>query len=206
MSNRRSQAPIATPTVSGFGDLVFDSQRVFRAVLEATSRPGRLIKLEPSVNPPRPLLATSAEILLALADYETAVWLDAELTSATDVGAYLRFHTGAKITDNPAQATFAVICDARSLPRFMDFSQGTPEYPDRSTTLLIQAERLVSQGHVFEGPGINGRICFSLEPSALELARQLTENRDLYPCGVDLLFAAPNLIAAVPRSVRLVKD
>lgn len=203
---RSRNTPAVTATVGGFDHPVFDSQRVFRAVLEATSRPGRLIPFQPCVIAPAPLLATAAEILLALADYETAVWLDDELTRTIDAASYLRFHTGAKITTDPARATYAVICDVSAMPPFTAFAQGTPEYPDRSTTLIVQAGRLSALGQVYEGPGIDGRIHFSAEPSPPDLARQLAGNRAAYPCGVDLIFAAATTIAALPRSVRLVKD
>jgi alpha-D-ribose 1-methylphosphonate 5-triphosphate synthase subunit PhnH len=206
MSRLRTNTSAVTTTAAGFINPVFDSQRVFRAVLEATSRPGRLAALQPRVTAPSPLLATAAEILLALADYETSIWLDGDLARTVDTASYLRFNTGAKITADPAQATFAVICDVASMPCFTAFAQGTPEYPDRSTTLIVQVERLTGLSNVFEGPGIDGRIAFAAEPSPPDLVRQLAGNRATYPCGVDLIFAAATTIAALPRSVRLVKD
>ena len=91
------------------------------------------------------------------------------------------------------------------MPPLKVFAQGTPDYPDRSTTLLVQVDRLDGFGHTFEGPGINGRITFSAEPALPDFTRQLGENRAAFPCGVDLIFVTATTIAALPRSVRLVK-
>ena len=85
--------------VRGFADPVHDSQRVFRTALDALARPGRIARVSSSLAPPAPLLATSASVLLALADYETAVWLDDTLAEAAEVADFIRFHTGASLTN-----------------------------------------------------------------------------------------------------------
>ena len=148
------QPPAKAAPAAGFVDPVFDSQRVFRTVLDCVARPGRLTPLNSSIAAPAPLLATTAEILLAMADFETSIWLDDHLARTVEIAAFLRFHTGARLVSDPAQATFAVISDVASMPALSAFGQGTADYPDRSTTLLIQVERLESSGHTFEGPGI----------------------------------------------------
>jgi alpha-D-ribose 1-methylphosphonate 5-triphosphate synthase subunit PhnH len=199
------QSPVMAAPAAGFVDPVFDSQRVFRTILDCVARPGRLTPLNSSVGAPAPLLATTAEILLAMADFETSIWLDDRLARTVEVAAFLRFHTGARLVNDPAQATFAVISDVASMPALKTFGQGTPDYPDRSTTLLIQVERLESSGHAFEGAGINGRIAFAAEPAPPDFFNQLGENRAAFPCGVDLIFVTLATVAALPRSVRLVK-
>jgi alpha-D-ribose 1-methylphosphonate 5-triphosphate synthase subunit PhnH len=140
-----------------------------------------------------------------MADFETSIWLDDHLARTVEIAAFLRFHTGARLVSDPAQATFAVISDVASMPALSAFGQGTADYPDQSTTLLIQVERLESSGHTFEGPGINGRIAFAAEPSPPDFCNQLGENRAAFPCGVDLIFVTLATVAALPRSVRLVK-
>jgi len=197
--------PVSVET-RGFSDPGAHSQRVFRAVLDAIARPGRIVALDPLVVAPAPLFATTADILLAMADFETAIWLDARLAVAPEVAAYLRFHTGAKIVTDPAEATFAAISDPSACPVLAAFGQGTADYPDRSTTLIIQSERLATSGRAFEGPGIDGRIAFSAEPAVPGLIAQLVQNRATFPCGVDLVFVTQSAMAALPRSVRLVKD
>ena len=69
----------------------------------------------------------------------------------------LRFHCGAPIVEAPSQAAFALAADATSLPPLDSFALGSPEYPDRSTTLLIQVRGL-GEGRAVRltGPGIEG--------------------------------------------------
>ncbi|MFM9745843.1 phosphonate C-P lyase system protein PhnH, partial [Streptomyces brasiliscabiei] len=84
-------------------------------------------------------------------------------------------------TADPAAATFAVVNDALSMPPLSAFAQGTAEYRDRSTTIILQASRLQDTGLVFTGPGIDGRIQFSFDPAPHGFADQWLENRALYP-------------------------
>jgi alpha-D-ribose 1-methylphosphonate 5-triphosphate synthase subunit PhnH len=193
----------ATAIASGFGDPVHDSQKIFRAVLDAMARPGRIARLTSSLEPPPPLLATSASVLLALADYETAVWLDDTLAPGPEVGDFIRFHTGARLTRLRREADFAVIADGGALPPLASFAQGTPEYPDRSTTLIVQVETLTNESWHFRGPGILDRMSFRGTPLPGDFERQLAANRGCFPCGVDLVFVTRTEIAAVPRSCRI---
>ena len=87
---------------------------------------------------PHPLTGEAAAIALALFDHDTPVWLDAALAAAPDVAAWLRFRTGAPIVTEPDAAAFALVCDPRGLPPFEEFNLGTAEYPDRSTTIILQ--------------------------------------------------------------------
>ena len=88
-----------------FAEPVLESQSAFRAVMKAMSRPGVAQELHQDLPPPAPLSAGAATIALTLFDYETPVWLDAALAEAEDVARWLRFHTGAPITDNPPRRT-----------------------------------------------------------------------------------------------------
>ncbi|PIK69245.1 phosphonate C-P lyase system protein PhnH, partial [Methylobacterium frigidaeris] len=121
----------------GFADPVHDAQGVFRAVMDALARPGTIRPLVPVLAPPAPLTAELAAVALALADSDAALWLDAALARSQAVTDFLRFHTGARITEDPAEAAFALISDAAACPDFGAFAQGTPAYPDRSATLVL---------------------------------------------------------------------
>ena len=187
-----------------FAEPVLEAQSAFRAVMNAISRPGLVQELRRDLSPPAPLSAGAAIVALTLFDYETPDWLDASLAGADDVSRWLRFHTGAPITSDPQQAAFALIADAVGSPDFIGFALGTLDYPDRSTTLILQVESL-SDGHTMalNGPGIDGVQMMTAGPLPENFVRRMTDNRALSPRGVDVLLVTDDAVAAVPRSTRI---
>jgi alpha-D-ribose 1-methylphosphonate 5-triphosphate synthase subunit PhnH len=200
--------PASEPAMGrSFADPVDQSQRVFRAVMTALSRPARIVSLEAGVRPPRPLTPELAAVALTLADHETAVWLDVRLAAAAQVAAYLRFHTGAPIVEDPAGAAFALTIDAAGLPPFGRFGLGSDDYPDRSTTIVMAVDSLSEAGPLrFEGPGIEGLRAFAASPLPPDLPARLASNRAMFPRGIDLVFVADGIVAALPRSTKLVPE
>ncbi|MEZ0305116.1 MAG: phosphonate C-P lyase system protein PhnH [Hyphomicrobiaceae bacterium] len=186
-----------------FRDPVRQSQTVFRLVMEAMASPGRIVAVPSGLAPPAPLNGPAAALLLTLCDYETPVWLDEALDETTDVATFLRFHTGATLARSPSDAAFAAIAAAAAMPPLSFFAQGTPAYPDRSTTLIVQVETLANDGWRLEGPGIRGSARLRAAPLPADFVDRLRVNRAAFPCGVDIFFASDRTIAALPRSVRV---
>jgi alpha-D-ribose 1-methylphosphonate 5-triphosphate synthase subunit PhnH len=186
---------------------VIASQAVFRAVMDAMARPGEIKPLVPAPAAPAPLSATAAAVALALLDYETPVWLDAPLASTPQVADWIRMQTGARVTADPQSAAFAFLADPMRMPAFDAFSIGTAEYPDRSTTLVLQVEHFGAGERLsLSGPGIAGARDFSSEPLPLDISERLLANRALFPRGVDLILVTPSAVAALPRSVRATQE
>ncbi len=190
-----------------FAEPVLEAQRVFRAVMQAISRPGVVQSLNCALLPPPPLSPGAAAIALALFDYETPVWLDRPLAEAEDVSCWLRFHTGAPITTDPRQAAFALIADAIHAADFSLFAHGTPDYPDGSTSLILQVDS-VSGGAPLRltGPGIPGELTLSVHPLPDSFANNMIENRSLFPRGVDVLLVTHDAVIALPRSTRVRRE
>jgi len=187
--------------VAGFADPVREAQAVFRAVMMAMARPGTLRAIMPPPPPPAPLDAGLAAIAMALCDFETRVWLDAPLAASDAVTGYLRFQTGAPLTDDPAAAAFALISDPSALTGLAGFAQGTPDYPDRSTTLVIAVPSLAEgEGWTLRGPGIDGTARLAVGGLPAGFSGWLADNRSQFPLGVDLVFVAGDRVAALPRS------
>lgn len=186
-----------------FRDPVRESQVVFRLAMRALASPGQIVRLDTPLVPPAPMFAPAAALLLTLCDFETPAWFDPVLADSAEVAAFLRFHTGARLVASPADAAFAVIADPARMPALATFAQGTPDYPDRSTTLILQVETLAAARWTLEGPGIRGIARFSAAPLPADFAAQMRANRAAFPCGVDIFFATRTSLAAVPRSTRL---
>jgi alpha-D-ribose 1-methylphosphonate 5-triphosphate synthase subunit PhnH len=191
----------------GFSDPVLASQAVFRTVMEALARPGSVATIDAAVTPPAPLGTAAAAVALTLLDFETPVWLDPALAAASDITGWLRFHTGAPLTADPGVAAFAFIADPARMPDFDRFCQGSVEYPDRSTTLVLEVAHL-SEGDGFRlsGPGINGARTLSATPLPPGFADRVAANRALFPRGVDIILTCGWLLAGLPRSIHLARE
>jgi alpha-D-ribose 1-methylphosphonate 5-triphosphate synthase subunit PhnH len=112
--------------------------------------------------------------------------------------------TGAPLTADPAQAAFAFIADSRRAPAFDEFSPGTPEYPDRSTTLVLQVDEFGSgQRLLLRGPGIPVARSFSAQPLPADFPDRFAANHTLFPRGVDLILVSKDAVVALPRSLSL---
>jgi alpha-D-ribose 1-methylphosphonate 5-triphosphate synthase subunit PhnH len=183
-------------------DAVYASQRTFRALADCFARPGE-VKTISGTDAPRPLAPAMVSVLLCLADFETPVWLDPTL-AASPVVDWVRFRTGAPIVDMSNGAAFALIGNPRDLPDFSVFAQGSDEYPDRSTTVIVQVDRFEGRPIAFAGPGIKGTRTFSAEPLPEDFPVRLAANRELNPRGIDLILIAGTQIQALPRSIRVV--
>lgn len=188
----------------GFADPVHDAQGVFRAVMDALARPGTIRALATGLEPPAPLTLELAGIALALADADAALWLDEGLVRNPAVAEFLRFHTGARIVEDPAEAAFALISDPAACPEFGVFAQGTPAYPDRSATLVLAVSDLSDrEGWRLDGPGIRESARLAASPLPADSLGRLARNHAGFPQGVDLILAAPGRLAALPRSTRV---
>lgn len=183
-------------------DVAFASQAAFRAAMDCIARPGETRTLE-GMTAPAPLTPAIAALVKSLADYDSPVWLDAVFAAVPAVADWIRFQTGAPIVTDPRDAAFALIGDAQAMPDFTSFAQGSEEYPDRSTTLMIQIEAFTGPNFTLTGPGIQTTRPFSAEPLPDDFAARMAGNRELFPRGIDLIFVAGHEIAALPRSVRI---
>ncbi len=192
---------------AGFSDKAQSAQSTFRSVMEAMARPGSVERVCASVGAPPNVMRGAAAIALTLFDHDTPVWLDPLLSEMTDVAKWLKFHSGAPVISDPSACSFALVGDAASLPRLDCFSLGSSEYPDRSTTLILQVESL-TQGIEYElrGPGIDGSAVLRATIGGTDLLEQLAINAALFPRGIDVVLVADDLIVAIPRTTRCIRQ
>ena len=191
---------------AGFGNPVLSAQSTFRAILDAMARPGSLQPIGEAVEAPGPMSAGAAALALTLCDHDAPVWLDDGLRQHEAVSEWLRFHCGCPIASSKAEAAFAFISDPDALPSFDEFNLGTVDYPDRSTTVVMQVASFdVGPTLALAGPGIKARTAFRASPLPADMPERLAVNRRLFPRGVDLILVTANTVAALPRSIRLME-
>lgn len=192
---------------TGLAEPVHDAQAVFRAVLQAMSRPGDVVDLIATPDAPAPLNAAAASICLSLLDFETSLWLGGDGDLSTAAG-YLSFHTGAPCAADSAQADFALIIDGTALPPLDVFRKGTDELPECSATVIVQVADIVAAepgagAWVLTGPGIDGSAGLTVTGLRDDLPVDLARNAGRFPRGVDLIFCAGARLAALPRTTRV---
>ncbi len=189
---------------AGFADKVLSAQSTFRSVMDAMARPGSIQRIGVATGAPSPLMRGAAAIALTLFDHDTPVWLDAAMSETADVTKWLKFHTGAPVIADSAICSFALIGDARALPALDRFAFGTNEYPDRSTTLILQIASLTEGTHFeLRGPGIDGSTVLQATVEPADLFERLGINAALFPRGIDVVLVAEDAIVAIPRTTRL---
>lgn len=190
------------PLAGGFSDPARNSQRVFRALLNAMAEPGTIHTVTGASGTCPGFSPAMTAIALTVADFETRLWTD--LGAGSDSASYLRFHTGAPIIATQDAAAFAFVTRPQALPALATFAQGSLEYPDTSTTIIIDVEAIDGErGWRLTGPGVQGERLLAVEPLRPALVDELAVNRRAFPLGVDLVFCCGARIAALPRSTTL---
>jgi alpha-D-ribose 1-methylphosphonate 5-triphosphate synthase subunit PhnH len=178
----------------GFTDAPAQSARAFRAILTALSQPGTIVTLD-GASPPEPLSVAAGVAALVLLDQTTPVHL-AGAHDCDAVRGWLSFHTGAPFAA-ARDAAFAIGAWGALQP-IDRFAIGTPEYPDRAATLVVEADVLHPTGVSLRGPGIQHRAALSLPETAAFIA-----NHARFPLGFDTLLTCGAQLAGLPRSTHV---
>jgi alpha-D-ribose 1-methylphosphonate 5-triphosphate synthase subunit PhnH len=189
----------------GFADPVHDAQRAFRAVLAALSRPGRAVDLCAAGAPAfAPLCSATTALLLTLTDESTPVWWPGRDAATTAAAQALRFHTGAAPIADAADAAFAVIGSAGEWPAFDSLANGSDAFPERSTTLVIEARAFGDDARsTWSGPGIEGSLAVRIAGLPEDFVARWAANRAVFPRGVDIVFTCGSRAIGLPRSTRV---
>ena len=178
----------------GFADAPRDAAFAFRSLMNSMARPGTIETLTGAL-PPEPLSVAAGTALLTLTDPDTPVYLSGKCDTK-DVRDWIAFHIGAPLT-GPATAMFAVGTWDDLMP-LTAYPIGTPEYPDSSTTLIVECNALEAKGAKLTGPGIRDTAELSLPD-----LEALAWNARRFPLGLDFYFTSGDRIAALPRSTRI---
>ena len=185
----------------GFVDPVFDAQAIFRSLMQALAEPGTMADFGTRATAPTSLVPAAAAILAALADGDTPIWLPDPTGLDEAAAQWLRFQTGAPITTDPATATFAVLSQGHDAATWTHFALGTPDYPDRSATLLLSVRSLAGGAPlVLTGPGIE--TARTIAPAGLPAGflATMAENQSRFPLGFDLVLVCGAEALALPRT------
>lgn len=178
----------------GFRDAAVEAAQAFRAAMNVMARPGRIETLSGAV-PPMPASPAAGVLLLTLCDPETPVHLAGAYDSKA-LRDWITFHTGALLVD--AQRAEFALGDWPALQPLSAYCPGTPDYPDRSATLIVERPTLNAGGAALRGPGIRGLAHLDLpDPEAFRT------NAQRFPMGLDFFFTSGSRVAALPRTTQV---
>jgi alpha-D-ribose 1-methylphosphonate 5-triphosphate synthase subunit PhnH len=204
-------------------DVTFDSQIIFRSLLDAMARPGSIVVL-PDINITSPAMNRYPLLLLmTLLDHEVSFCVlghsDANVNANTNrlaVAEYLGSNTGSN-ESTLRDADFILVCEGSSHGLIHRVKQGTLEYPDESATVVYDVGSIGDReydgnddnGHdeymrlELSGPGIAGKCMIAIsgmEPAEIEDVLAVRN----YPLGIDAILSDRNgNIACIPRSTNV---
>jgi alpha-D-ribose 1-methylphosphonate 5-triphosphate synthase subunit PhnH len=187
---------ILQPTKKYSFDTVFDSQKVFRLILDAMSNPMRVVNIKEysdKLHGDHPVFLAVAMTLL---DNEVS-FHEGEDNSLTDEIASL---TLAKREDIK-EADFIFVINPDGVEQAIKNAKcGTLSDPHKSATIIIQNDGVPVCRLTFTGPGINGKV----EAQVTQTVNDAIIARDAqyfeYPQGIDLIFvSSEGELFAIPR-------
>ena len=185
---------------AGFTDPVFDSQHVFKKVLEGMSSPGVIKNVDIECENPPVIHPVTAALCLSLCDSDTKVWLSA---SHPQITSWLKFHCGCQIVKDrdATRADFAIIIKGSHTPELDIFSVGTPEAPDKSVTIIFEAETFDKGTHyIARGPGIKTENRFAATGIDENLLDYMRLNKSNFPMGIDAIITAEKSLICLSRT------
>ena len=184
----------------GFADPVLDSQAAFRALLDASARPGTVGTVAAPAEPPAPLHRATAAALLTLVDNDTPLWLDGAAEAAAP---WVAFHCGAPRTGLD-RAQFAVALSPVPLDAL---HAGSDEAPEDGATLILQVAALgEGRRYLLEGPGLARPSTFAVAGLPDGFVAEWARNRARFPRGIGILLCAGDRLAALPRTLRITES
>ncbi len=203
-----------TTITTAFKDAVHDSQQCFRLLLKAMSEPGEIVTLEMSEGFGA-MHKAATQTLLSLSDNATPIWLSESHLKDAAIRENIRFHCGSPVTERQNSASFAVIAE-QDLADFdwnnATFSLGCEEYPDQSTTVIVELGSLTngsdaspSKGGLtltLSGPGIESQSVLNIGVASKVFQHFLQRRQEhfAFPLGIDLILVNDESIACLPRT------
>jgi alpha-D-ribose 1-methylphosphonate 5-triphosphate synthase subunit PhnH len=194
---------------SGFDD-VFDSQAVFRMLLDSMSRPGKICRLpsHPYKAPPQGFCPPALSILKTLCDHRVTFSIGGVHARAEWIR-YLEVNLASSFR-NVEKADYVLLDGASYDGAFALLNRGSVEFPESSATALLSVTALAEGVDsseapicdlVLTGPGVDGKTRLSVSGLDPAYAAERSRTNRHYPLGIDLFLVDPEgRVAGIPRT------
>ncbi|HWR29680.1 MAG TPA: phosphonate C-P lyase system protein PhnH [Negativicutes bacterium] len=187
-------------------DKVFDTQKIFRVLLDVMARPGTMQELVlPPLNAPRGFHRHTAAIAFTLLDEATTFGL---IPYNEEWERYIRLNTGACREEN-CRADYLIVQGGNVWPECERFNRGSLASPEKSSTLIVNVESITEEAQaetalLLKGPGIEATNRVGLRGLHERNIQAVKELNNEFPLGVDVILVdAAGKVCALPRSVRI---
>jgi alpha-D-ribose 1-methylphosphonate 5-triphosphate synthase subunit PhnH len=178
-------------------DAVFDSQKVFRLILEAMSNPARVVNIKEYADKlfgRHPALLTVA---MTLMDNEVS-FCTCENQSLSDEIASLTLGKREQIES----ADFIFVCDPNDIKNAIENAKrGTLPDPHKSATIVIRDDGVPACPLTLSGPGMDGDTTVRVTQTVKDVITLRDAQYYEYPQGIDLIFISnEGGLIAIPRT------
>ncbi|MCL1905591.1 MAG: phosphonate C-P lyase system protein PhnH [Clostridiales bacterium] len=179
-------------------DPVFDSQKVFRLLLQAMSNPARVVNIKEYADKLSGDNTAFLAVAITLLDNETSFntcenhLLEQEIASLTLAK-----------REEIAYADFVFVWGQSDIKSVIKNAKcGTLADPHKSATVIIQNDGDAACALSLCGPGINGHIAVMVSQRVAEALALRNAQYYEYPQGIDLIFVSNGgELLAIPRLV-----
>lgn len=194
-------------------DDVYDSQKNFRILMDAMSRPGEIFKLCDNYfsNTPQELNSNFLTILKTLGDNTVSFSLGNMESEA--IKKYIEVNTGMEFM-YLSEADYVLFRGWEFDESFFELNLGTYEFPERSATVIVETENILSG--VFKesfrskveitmrGPGIKDKNIVTICGLDKKYAEGLGDINSMFPLGIDVIFVdSEGNLTCVSRTTKL---
>lgn len=166
-------------------DEVFDSQKMFRIILEAMANPGRVLCVEEAQN--KLFGEHSGLLAVAMTLLDASVSFHAFENGQLAEQILLLTHAHPQ---SAGQADFLFAASAEEMEAGISQAKcGTLEDPHKSATLVVLLDEEEPRRTLrLRGPGVDGAIEIQVPETAVRALRAREDQRYEYPTGIDLVF------------------
>ena len=181
-------------------DIVFDSQKVFRLVLEAMSNPSRIVSIKECADKLFGNRAAFLALAMTLLDNEVSFSACDNQPLSNDIASL----TLAK-RDEVNAADFVFVDNPKDMETVIENVKcGTLDEPHKSATIVILNDDVPVNPLTLWGPGIYGRIDINTSTTVKNAIKLRDAQHYEYPQGIDLLFVTSSGdLFAIPRLTRM---
>lgn len=187
---------------------VFDSQKIFRKILDSMARPGKINNLiDLQISPPQQLNRSSALIGFALLNSDVSFF---SVNNSNEVNEYLKVNTSSIPSTSVEDADFVFISGKSMSEIIGNIKKGELEFPEDSATLIIDVDKIekspIDQSCelILKGPGVKSEEILYIKGITDEIFQEIKNANSEYPLGIDVILSdVDGNIICIPRTNNL---